>query len=62
MELEYRVECQECNDIWGSACHGHDIPVLAVPVPQELCNNCGQYAPASEINFAGFCSACQLVD
>jgi hypothetical protein len=25
----------------------------------ELCNNCGQYAPTNEINFAGFCAACQ---
>lgn len=62
MNIEYRDECVECIDIWGSRCHGHESQVSQVSQvseQQELCNNCGQYVPMSEINFAGFCSACQ---
>jgi len=53
MDLEYRDECVECMDIWGSQCHGHESPEM------ELCNNCNQYVPSSGLNFAGFCVACQ---
>jgi hypothetical protein len=64
MELQYIDACERCMHIYGMQCQGHEVP--SSPFPRnalgddmELCNNCGQHAPRDEINFAGFCRACQ---
>lgn len=64
LEYQYYDECERCMQIFGERCQGHEVPSSSFPTnalgdEMEMCNNCGQYAPRDEINFAGFCSACQ---